>query len=51
MTLYFTDKKKNKSNFTPIKQNSRAVVVAQLAERSLPISDDPGSNPAIGNFY
>ena len=25
--------------------------MAQLAERSLPISEDPGSNPAIGNFY
>ena len=29
----------------------RAVVVAQLAERLLPISEDPGSNPVIGNFY
>ena len=28
-----------------------AVVVAQLAKRSLPISKDPGSNPVIGNFY
>ena len=28
-----------------------AVVVAQLAERSLPIPEDPGSNPVIGNFY
>ena len=28
----------------------RAVVV-QLAERSLPIPEDPGSNPTIGNFY
>ena len=27
------------------------VVVAQLAERSLPIPVDPGSNPVIGNFY
>ena len=27
------------------------VVVAQLAERSLPIPEDLGSNPAIGNFY
>ena len=27
-----------------------AVVVAQLAERSLPISEDPGSNPVIGDF-
>ena len=26
------------------------VVVAQLAERSLPIPEDLGSNPAIGNF-
>ena len=29
----------------------RAVVVAQLAERLLPIPEDPGSNPPIGNFY
>ena len=29
----------------------RAVVVAQLAERLLPIPEDPGSNPVIGNFY
>ena len=28
-----------------------AVVVAQLAARSLPIPEDPGSNPVIGNFY
>jgi len=28
-----------------------AVVVAQLAEQSLPIPKDPGSNPVIGNFY
>ena len=27
------------------------VVVAQLAERSLTIPEDPGSNPVIGNFY
>ena len=27
------------------------VVVAQLAERSLAIPEDPGSNPVIGNFY
>ena len=27
------------------------VVVAQLAERLLMIPEDPGSNPAIGNFY
>ena len=27
------------------------VVVAQLAERSLPIPEDLGSNPVIGNFY
>ena len=27
------------------------VVVAQLAERSLMIPEDPGSNPVIGNFY
>ena len=30
---------------------NRAVVVAQLAERLLPIPEDPGSNPVIGNFY
>ena len=29
---------------------ARAVVVAQLAERSLPIPEDPGSNTVIGNF-
>ena len=28
----------------------RVVVVAQLAERSRPISEDPGSNIVIGNF-
>ena len=28
-----------------------AVVVAQLAARSLPKPEDPGSNPVIGNFY
>ena len=27
-----------------------AVVVAQLIARLLPISEDPGSNPVIGNF-
>ena len=27
------------------------VVVVQLAEWSLPIPEDPGSNQAIGNFY
>ena len=25
--------------------------MAQLAERSLMIPEDPGSNPVIGNFY
>ena len=25
--------------------------MAQLAERSLTIPEDPGSNPVIGNFY
>ena len=30
---------------------SWAVVVAQLAEWSLPITEDPGSNPVIGNLY
>ena len=29
----------------------REVVVAQLAERSPTIPEDPGSNPVIGNFY
>ena len=29
----------------------QAVVVAQLAERSLLIPEDPGSNPALGNFH
>ena len=28
-----------------------AVVVAQLAEQSLPTPEDPGSNATIGNFY
>ena len=28
-----------------------AVVVAQLAARSLTIPDDMGSNPVTGNFY
>jgi len=27
------------------------VVVAQLIAWSLPIPEDPGSNPVIGNFY
>ena len=27
------------------------MVVAQLAERSPTIPEDPGSNPVIGNFY
>ena len=30
--------------------SKRAVVVAQLSEQSLPLPDDPGSNPVIGNF-
>ena len=30
--------------------DSWAVVVAQLAERLLPIPEDPGSNPVIDNF-
>ena len=29
----------------------REVVVAQLAERSLMMREDPSSNPVIGNFY
>ena len=32
-------------------QDNKAVVVAQLAARSLLIPEDPGSNPVIGNFY
>ena len=31
--------------------NTREVVVAQLAEWSLTIPEDPGSNPVISNFY
>ena len=31
--------------------NSRAVVVAQLVERSLPTSEIRGSNPDIGNIF
>ena len=27
------------------------MIVAQLAERSLPTSEDAGSNPLISNFY
>ena len=30
---------------------SEAVVVTQLTQRSLPVPDDPGSNPLIGNFH
>ena len=30
---------------------NQAVVVAQMSERSLPMPEDPGSNPAIGKFY
>ena len=42
-----------KSHTYPLCKNMRhgAVVVAQLAERLLPIPEDPGSNPVIGNFY
>ena len=29
----------------------KAVVVAQLAERYIPIPEDPGSNTFIGYFY
>ena len=32
-------------------RNKWAVVVTQLAERSLQIPEDPGLNPVIGNFY
>ena len=38
-------------NVCHLRSNLRAVVVAQLAARSLPIPEDPGSNPVIGNFY
>ena len=31
--------------------NRGAVVVTQLKARLLPIPEDPGSNPLIGNFY
>ena len=31
--------------------NGWAVVVAQLKARSLPIPEDTGSNPDIGNIY
>ena len=40
--LFFNEYKRNKY---------REVVVAQLAEWSLPIPEDPGTNPVIGNFY
>ena len=33
------------------RKGDRAVVVAQLAERLLPIPEDPGLNPVISNFY
>ena len=32
-------------------QSCCAVLVAQLTARSLPIPEDQGSNPVIGNFY
>ena len=32
-------------------KDSWAVVVAQLAEQLLPIQEDLGLNPVIGNFY
>ena len=32
-------------------QIGETVVVAQLTARSLPIPEDPGSKPVIGNFY
>ena len=34
-----------------INKKTWAVVVAPLAERSVLIPEDPGSNPVIGNFY
>ena len=42
-----------KSHTYPLCKNMRrgAVVVAQLAERLLPIPEDPGLNPVISNFY
>ena len=33
------------------KERKMVVIVAQLAAWSLLIPEDPGSNPAIGNFY
>ena len=36
---------------SPLKVSVWAVVVAQLAERSIPIPEDLGSNPVISNFY
>ena len=38
-------------NYHGQKLLNREVVVAQLAERSLTIPEDPGSIPVIGNFY
>ena len=37
--------------FLSQRKRPREVVVAQLAEQSLTIPEDPGSIPVIGNFY
>ena len=38
-------------HFTLTELAIRAVVVAQLTERLLPLPEGPGSNPVVGNFY
>ena len=38
-------------HFTLTELAIRAVVVAQLTERLLPLPEGPGSNPVMGNFY
>ena len=39
------------NNWRDNKEGRVAVVVAQVTVRSLPIPEDPGSNPIIGNCY
>ena len=39
------------ANYQSKNQLPRAAFVSQLTARSLPISEDPGPNPVIGNFY
>ena len=41
---------KRSNNRTSSTSQPRAVVVVQLAEQSLPIPEDPGSNPVIATF-